>query len=377
MFPKNSERKTDLLDIIHSDVCGPMRVESLGKAKYFVTFIDDCSKWCEVYFLRTKSEVFEKFKEFQKKVENQKERKVKCIQSDNGKEYVNKEFDFYLREHGIVRRLTVTQNPEQNGTAERKNRTLLDMARCILIQSGLPPSFWAEAISTANYIRNRCPTRSLNGKTPYEAWTGNISDVSNLKEFGCQFFFQNSNPERGKFDERGKKGIFLGYSDQSKAYRVWVPDVKKTVITRDIVFKENSDTSSKKYEEFAPENFFEKEGNETRNLAPNPRKIVIESIPSENFVGDENQPDDENQPEVDPYEIIEEQDEYDENREPRAAPRRVRGRPAILRTGTRGRPRKVYQTIDADVRCADAEFAFVAEIPVKEAMNGSNSEEWL
>ena len=158
---------------------------------------------------------------------------------------------------------------------------------------------------------------------------------------------------------------------------MWVPNVKKTVITRDIVFKENSDTSSKKDEEFAPENFFEKEGNETRNLAPNPREIVIESIPSENFVGDENQPDNENQPEVDPYEIIEEQDEYDENREPRAAPRRVRGRPAILRTGTRGRPRKVYQTIDADVRCADAEFAFVAEIPVKEAMNGSNSEEWL
>ena len=78
-FPKNSERKTDLLEIVHSDVCGPMRVESLNKAKYFVTFIDDSSKWCEVYFLRSKSEVLEKFKEFQKKVENQKERKVKYV----------------------------------------------------------------------------------------------------------------------------------------------------------------------------------------------------------------------------------------------------------------------------------------------------------
>ena len=170
-FPKNSERKTDLLEIVHSDVCGPMRVESLNKAKYFVTFIDDSSKWCEVYFLRSKSEVLEKFKEFQKRAENQKERKVKCLQSDNGKEYVNKELDFYLKEHGIVRRLTVPHNPEQNGTSERKNRTLLEMAWCILMQSGLPPGFWAEAISTANYIRNRCPTKSLNGKTPYEAWT--------------------------------------------------------------------------------------------------------------------------------------------------------------------------------------------------------------
>ena len=300
-FPKNSERKTDLLDIVHSDVCGPLRSESLNKAKYFVTFIDDSSK----------------------------------------------------------------------STSERKNRTLLEMARCILMQTGLPPGFWAEAISTANYIQNRCPTKSLNGKTPYEAWTGNIPNVSNFKEFGCQVFFLDSNPERGKFDKRSKKGIFLGYSDQSKAYRVWVPGEKKTVITRDIVFREDINTLPKKYEEFAPKNLFEKEGNETQNLAPNPCKVVIETVLSQNLVEYEIQPDE------DPHDIVEGQKEHEENHEPAAAPRRARGKPTLLRTGLRGRPRKVCQTINADVTRANAEFAFVAEIPVKEAVNRPDSKEWL
>lgn len=219
-FPKKSNRQTELLEIIHSDVCGPMREKSINGARYYVSFIDDNSRWCEVRFFKSKNEVFGKFKEFLKLTENQKEKKIKCIQSDNGGEYRNEEFDNYLKEHGIVRRLTVAHNPEQNGIAERKNRTLIEMVRCLLIQSGLPSSFWAEAVSTANYIRNRCPTRYLDGKTPYEAWIGNKPDVSKFREFGCQVFCLNANTKKGKFDDRSKKGIFLGYSEQSKGYRI-------------------------------------------------------------------------------------------------------------------------------------------------------------
>jgi len=96
----------------------------------------------------------------------------------------------------------------------------MDMAKCLLMQSSLPPSFWGEAINTANYIRNRCPSSSLDGKTAFEKWTGKVPDVSHFMEFGCEVYILNRDPTKGKFDPRSKKGIFLGYSEQSKAYHV-------------------------------------------------------------------------------------------------------------------------------------------------------------
>lgn len=165
-FPKKSERQTKILDLVHTDVCGPMRETSLGGARYFVEFIDDCSGWCEIRFLKSKADVYRAMTEYASLVKNQKGVKLKCLQSDNGREYTSNEFNDFLRKKGITRRLTVPHNPEQNGTAERRNRTLNEMARCLLKESKLPNSFWAEAVNTANYISNRLPTKSLNGRTP-------------------------------------------------------------------------------------------------------------------------------------------------------------------------------------------------------------------
>lgn len=181
--PKKSKRKSDLLEIIHTDVCGPMRSQSLGKAKYFATFIDDASRWCEVRFLKTKDETF---KEIKAMFENQKRKRIKFLQSDNGTEYVNGRVISYLKNAGIARRLTVPHHPQQNGVSERKNRTLMNTARYLLIQANLPDYMWAEAINTANYLRNRCPISSLNGKTPYEAWYDKLPEVNHLKEFGSK-----------------------------------------------------------------------------------------------------------------------------------------------------------------------------------------------
>ena len=132
-FPKESNRKSEMLQLIHTDVWGPCRVTSLGGAKYYIEFIDDHSKWCEVRFLKSKAEALNATKEYVALVERQKGKEVQSIQSDNGREYVNREFDSYLKNRGIVRRLMVPHNPEQNGTAERKNRTLLETARCLLM----------------------------------------------------------------------------------------------------------------------------------------------------------------------------------------------------------------------------------------------------
>jgi len=133
-FPLASERHTeDLLEIVHTDICGPMRTESKSGARYFITFIDDRSKWCEVRFIRNKSDALNAFKQVKSLFETLIGKKIKFLQSDNGQEYLSKEFEQFLKENGIQRRLSVPYNPEQNGTAERKNRTLLDVARCLLI----------------------------------------------------------------------------------------------------------------------------------------------------------------------------------------------------------------------------------------------------
>lgn len=176
-FPKESKRKSGIGNIIHSDICGPVRVLLNGKARYFITFIDDSSRWCEVRFLQNKSDALREFESFRTLMERQHGvLKMKCLQSDNGKEYVNTKFDEALRKQDIRRRLTAAYNPEQNGVAERKNRSLVETARCLLADSGLPPSFWAEAVYTANYIRNRTPTSKLEGKTPFKARFGTPPD---------------------------------------------------------------------------------------------------------------------------------------------------------------------------------------------------------
>jgi len=168
-FPKVASRSSRKLEIIHTDLCGPMRTTSNGGAKYFMTMIDDYSRWGDVIFLRSKDEAPNKLIQFIERVERQTGIKVKQVQSDNGKEYRNQTLDSYFAKKGIQRRLSTPHTPQQNGVAERRNRTLVDSARAMLMQSNLPKSFWAEAISTANYIRNSI-SKSLDEGTPYERW---------------------------------------------------------------------------------------------------------------------------------------------------------------------------------------------------------------
>ena len=150
-----------MLELVHSDLCGPMEMKSLGGSAYFLTFIDDCSRKCFIYFIQSKSEVFECFKDFQAFTETQTGKRLKRLRSDNGLEYVNESMKQYLRQCGERHETTVPHNPEQNGLAERMNRTIVERARCILSDAGLKKSFWAEAVGTACYIINRSPTKGL------------------------------------------------------------------------------------------------------------------------------------------------------------------------------------------------------------------------
>lgn len=352
-FPKKSNRQTDLLDLIHSDVCGPMKNESLGRCKYFVTFIDDCSRWCFVKMIRGKNEVLCAFRQFKALVENQVGRKIKCLQSDNGKEYINQEFDDFLKENGVQRRLTVTHTPEQNGVAERKNRTLVEMARCLLIQSGLSPAFWGEAINTANYIRNRCPT-SLGGKTPFEIWTGKAPDVGYFREFGCQVYSLIREPNKGKFQSRSKKGVFVGYAENSKAFRIWIPDEHRIDISRDVEFLTVPDGLSEAHE--SPE---------VKAIDEVWREVEIPVTPDDDDADSIDEVDDQ----------IADVQEVDQNTQFEVVAKRGRGRPRKEMAGLRGRPKRIYQVANDRVpTIEEAEFAYLAEVPINQSLSGPDAE---
>lgn len=184
--PVRDNRSSDRLHLIHSDVCGPMQTESLGGSKYFVTFIDNNSCCCAVYMMKHKSEVLKYFKEFEMRVTNECGHSINTLRPDNGGEYLSNEYHDLLKSKGIRHELTIPHSPQQNGVAERMNRTLLEAARSLMAHADLPKSYWGEAVSTAVYIHNRTPLTALqNSKTPYEMWYKRKPDISNLRVFGC------------------------------------------------------------------------------------------------------------------------------------------------------------------------------------------------
>ncbi|KAL0326674.1 UNVERIFIED_CONTAM: Retrovirus-related Pol polyprotein from transposon TNT 1-94 [Sesamum angustifolium] len=157
-----------------------MRTPSHEQNRYFILFIDDYSNDL-VYFMREKSEVFKVFKKFKNLVEKQSGRSVKVLRSDRGKEYNNSEFDKFCEEEGIEHQTTVSYNPQQK--MRRKNRTVMEMARSMLQEKYLPKAFWAEAVYTAVYLLNRCPTKAVQNMTPIEAWSGKKPSAKHLRVF--------------------------------------------------------------------------------------------------------------------------------------------------------------------------------------------------
>ena len=239
--PVGEIRSSRKLQLIHSDVCGPMQTESIGGHKYFVTFIDDYSRCCAVYYLKRKSEVFEKFKEFEVSAVNECGQKIGTLRTDNGGEFVSKEFDAYLASKGIRHELTIAHTPQQNGVAERMNRTLLESSRAMLCHAGLPNHYWAEAVGTAAHLRNRVVTSAIKeAKTPYEKWYGRKPYVGHLKVFGCVAYAHVPDCLRQKLDKKASKLRFVGYCTRSKGYRLFDEKTKKLIMSRDVTFNETN-----------------------------------------------------------------------------------------------------------------------------------------
>ncbi|KAK9020261.1 hypothetical protein V6N11_054751 [Hibiscus sabdariffa] len=186
-FSGKGERESDLLGLIHSDVCGPMNTQARGGFQYFITFTDDFSRYGYIYLMRHKSEALERFKEFQNEVHG---KSIKALRSDRGGEYLSQDFDELLKECGIVSQLTPLGTPQWNGVSERRNRTLLDMVQSMMSHTDLPTSFWGYPLETAAFKLNHVPSKSVQ-KKPHEMWTGKRLGMTFMKVWGCKAYVKH------------------------------------------------------------------------------------------------------------------------------------------------------------------------------------------
>ncbi|RDX88466.1 hypothetical protein CR513_29937, partial [Mucuna pruriens] len=236
-FPKEAEsRANEPLQLVHTDVCGPIDPPSFEKESGYV---------------------------------------IKALRSDKGGEFTSKEFNKFCEKNGICRPLTVPRTPQQNGVVERKNRTILNMARCMLKAKSMPKEFWAETISCAVYLSNHSPTKNVKGQTPQEAWS-RVKPKDHVPNQG-----------RSKFDDRSVKHVFIGYDANSKGYKLYTPNNGKMIVSRDVEFDEEEEWNWEKEEatyDFLP--YFE-EGdqevvvpNEFTTPPPSPTPSIHEALSS-------------------------------------------------------------------------------------------------
>ena len=200
----------EILDLVHSDLCGPMTVASLVGYHYYVTFIDDYSQKTWIYFLNNKEseEVLSRFKDFKAQVENLLGKRIKILRSNNGGEYTSTKLNDFYKEAGIKRELIVPYNPQQNGVAERNNRTIVEASKSMIHDHILPMFLWAEASRTTVYVHNRCPHKIVNNMTPEEDFTVVKPEVGHHQFFGCPFYIHVPKEKRKNLEPSGKKVTF-------------------------------------------------------------------------------------------------------------------------------------------------------------------------
>ncbi len=234
-YPQEAQhRREEPGELAHGDIWGPARIESLQKSKYNITFTDDATRRCTPEFMKLRSEGFKKIKEYVTLVETQLKRTLKVLRVDNAKELTSEEVRGWLKQKGIRLQTSAPYAHSSNGVAERFNRTLVELARAMLIGRNLPSFLWQSAIEYAAYIRNRASTRVLAGKTPEEAWTGIKPSVAHLREFGCEVWVKREGKNLSKLggdQTKAEKHTFVGFTDDPvviKYYDVHLRDIRES-----------------------------------------------------------------------------------------------------------------------------------------------------
>ncbi|KAD2805333.1 hypothetical protein E3N88_38710 [Mikania micrantha] len=237
-------KTTNCLNLLHMDLFGPVKVASLARKRYCLVVVDDYSRFCWTFFLFSKDETSDKIIALVTHLERQFSLPVKMIRSDNGTEFKNQVLDKFCISKGILRQYSAPRTPAQNGVVERKNGTLIEAARTMLADSGLPLSFWAEAVNTACFVLNRVHIVKRHNKTAYEVLYKIKPLISFFKVFGCPWFILNTKDSLSKFAAKVDSGYFVGYSQTSKAYRAFNLRTKIIEESINVKFNELASTSS-------------------------------------------------------------------------------------------------------------------------------------
>ncbi|KAL0745175.1 hypothetical protein Bca101_100791 [Brassica carinata] len=237
VFQRSSTVYEKCFDLIHSDVWTAPCL-SRENHKYFVTFIDEKSKYTWLTLIPSKDRVLDAFKNFQAYVTNHYHAKIKIFRSDNGGEYTSHAFKSHLAKHGIVHQTSCPYTPQQNGVAERKNRHLMEVARSMMFHANVPKRFWSDAVQTACYLINRVPTKILKNLSPFEVLNKSKPVIDHLRVFGCVCYVMVPGEQRNKLEAKSTKAMFIGYSITQKGYKCYDPEARRVMVSREVKFVE-------------------------------------------------------------------------------------------------------------------------------------------
>ncbi|KAL0309706.1 UNVERIFIED_CONTAM: Retrovirus-related Pol polyprotein from transposon TNT 1-94 [Sesamum radiatum] len=237
-FPVSSSHATAIFDLVHMDLWGPYKANSISGCTYLLTLVDDHSRCLWIFLLKQKNQVPTVLHSFCSMVQNQFGKGIKIFRSDNGSEFINQECRMLCANFGIIHQTSCSYTPQQNGRVERKHRHLLNIARALLLQASLPIKFWSDAILTAAYLINRTPTKVLGWKTPYEKLYGKDPQYIHLRTFGSLCYATDLTPHKSKFHSRALRCILIGYAMHQKAYKLFDLDNQTVLFSRDVHFYE-------------------------------------------------------------------------------------------------------------------------------------------
>ncbi|GJZ02603.1 retrovirus-related pol polyprotein from transposon TNT 1-94 [Tanacetum coccineum] len=299
---KNIVSTTRCLELLHMDLFGPSAIRSYGGNRYTLVIVDDYSRYTWTRFLANKTEAFEEFEIFSKMIQNKLGCSIVSIRTDHGREFDNEvQFGKYCDLNGISHNFSAPRTPQSNGVVERKNRTLQEMSRTMLNEQSIPQKFWCNAIDTSTYIINRVSIRRILGKTPYELLRGRKPNLNYFRVFGSKCFILNTKDYLTKFDPKSYEGVFLGYSQNSKAYIILNKQTMKVEESLNVTFDETPPppkTSPLEDDELVEEEAIEVSktkpiGNDLEDISLENNQIInikeSKSHPLENVIGNLNQ----------------------------------------------------------------------------------------
>ncbi|GKB16370.1 retrovirus-related pol polyprotein from transposon TNT 1-94 [Tanacetum coccineum] len=236
---KNIVSTTRCLELLHMDLFGPSAVRSYGGNRYTLVIVDDYPRYTWTRFLKDKTEAFDQFEIFSRQIQNQLGCSIVSIRTDHGREFDNEvQFGEFCNANGITHNFSAPRTPQSNGVVKRKNRTLQEMSRTMLNEQSLPQKFWCNAVDTSTYILNRILIRAILGKTPYELLRGRKPTLDYFRVFGSKCFILNTKDYLTKFDPKSYEGVFLGYSQNSKAYIILNKHTRKVEESLNVTFDE-------------------------------------------------------------------------------------------------------------------------------------------